>query len=83
MHGHKNIPYANPLFSGIIMSSPPILHINTIRVKFLIDCKSSICRLLGLKFVWMRVKILYGEVTTNKMDRLSVAFDHHPPYAYV
>jgi len=22
MHGHKNIPYANPLFSGIIMSSP-------------------------------------------------------------
>jgi len=22
MHGHKNIPFANPLFSGIIMSSP-------------------------------------------------------------
>jgi len=22
MHGHKNIPPANPLFSGIIMSSP-------------------------------------------------------------
>ena len=22
MHGHKNIPSANPLFSGIIMSSP-------------------------------------------------------------
>jgi len=32
MHGHKNIPSANPLFSGIIMSSP-ILHISTIRVK--------------------------------------------------
>jgi len=22
MYGHKNIPSANPLFSGIIMSSP-------------------------------------------------------------
>jgi len=22
MHGHKNIPSANPLFSSIIMSSP-------------------------------------------------------------
>jgi len=22
MHGHKNIPSTNPLFSGIIMSSP-------------------------------------------------------------
>jgi len=22
MHGHKNIPSANPLFCGIIMSSP-------------------------------------------------------------
>jgi len=22
MHGHKNIPSANPLFSGVIMSSP-------------------------------------------------------------
>jgi len=22
MHGHKNIPSANPLYSGIIMSSP-------------------------------------------------------------
>jgi len=22
MHGHKNIPSANPLFSGIIMCSP-------------------------------------------------------------
>jgi len=22
MHGHKNIPSANPLFAGIIMSSP-------------------------------------------------------------
>jgi len=22
MHGHKNIPSANPLFSGIIVSSP-------------------------------------------------------------
>jgi len=22
MHGHKNIPSANPLFSGIIISSP-------------------------------------------------------------
>jgi len=22
MHGHKNMPSANPLFSGIIMSSP-------------------------------------------------------------
>jgi len=22
MHGHKNIPSANPLFSGIIMTSP-------------------------------------------------------------
>jgi len=22
MHGHKNIPSAKPLFSGIIMSSP-------------------------------------------------------------
>jgi len=22
MHGHKSIPSANPLFSGIIMSSP-------------------------------------------------------------
>jgi len=22
MHGHKNIPFANPLFAGIIMSSP-------------------------------------------------------------
>jgi len=22
MHGHKNIPSANPLFSGIIMSPP-------------------------------------------------------------
>jgi len=22
MHGHKNIPSANPLFSGIITSSP-------------------------------------------------------------
>jgi len=22
MHGHENIPSANPLFSGIIMSSP-------------------------------------------------------------
>jgi len=22
MHSHKNIPSANPLFSGIIMSSP-------------------------------------------------------------
>jgi len=22
MHGHKNVPSANPLFSGIIMSSP-------------------------------------------------------------
>jgi len=22
MHGHKNIPSANPLLSGIIMSSP-------------------------------------------------------------
>jgi len=22
MHGHKNIPSANPLFSGIIMNSP-------------------------------------------------------------
>jgi len=22
MHGHKNIPSANPLFSGIIMISP-------------------------------------------------------------
>jgi len=22
MHGHKNIPSVNPLFSGIIMSSP-------------------------------------------------------------
>jgi len=22
MHGHKNIPSANPLFSGIILSSP-------------------------------------------------------------
>jgi len=22
MHGYKNIPSANPLFSGIIMSSP-------------------------------------------------------------
>jgi len=22
MHGHKNTPSANPLFSGIIMSSP-------------------------------------------------------------
>jgi len=22
MHGHKNIPSANPLFSAIIMSSP-------------------------------------------------------------
>jgi len=22
MHGHKNIPSANPLFSGTIMSSP-------------------------------------------------------------
>jgi len=22
MHGHKNIPSANPLFSGILMSSP-------------------------------------------------------------
>jgi len=26
MHGHKNIPSANPLFSGIIMSSPYSLH---------------------------------------------------------
>ena len=32
MHGHKNIPSANPLFSGIIMTHP-ILHISTIRVK--------------------------------------------------
>jgi len=32
MHGHKNIPSANPLFSGIIMSSP-YSHISTIRVK--------------------------------------------------
>ena len=32
MHGHKNIPSANPLFSGIIMAHP-ILHISTIRVK--------------------------------------------------
>jgi len=22
MHGHRNIPSANPLFAGIIMSSP-------------------------------------------------------------
>jgi len=22
MHGHKNVPSANPLFAGIIMSSP-------------------------------------------------------------
>jgi len=22
MHGHKNIPSANPLFAGIIMSAP-------------------------------------------------------------
>jgi len=22
MHGHKNIPSANPIFAGIIMSSP-------------------------------------------------------------
>ena len=33
MHGHKNIPSANPLFSGIIMSSPHILHVSRIRVK--------------------------------------------------
>jgi len=26
MHGHKNIPSANPLFSGIIMSSPYSRH---------------------------------------------------------
>jgi len=26
MHGHKNIPSANPLFSGIIMSSPYFPH---------------------------------------------------------
>jgi len=26
MHGHKNIPSANPLFSGIIMSSPSSPH---------------------------------------------------------
>jgi len=26
MHGHKNIPSANPLFSGIIMSSPNSPH---------------------------------------------------------
>jgi len=26
MHGHKNIPSANPLFSGIIMSSPYSAH---------------------------------------------------------
>jgi len=26
MHGHKNIPSANPLFSGIIMSSPYSSH---------------------------------------------------------
>ena len=31
MHGHKNIPSANPLFAGIIMSSPYSPH-NTIRV---------------------------------------------------
>ena len=32
IHGHKNIPSANPLFSGIIIAHP-ILHISTIRVK--------------------------------------------------
>jgi len=26
MHDHKNIPSANPLFSGIIMSSPYSSH---------------------------------------------------------
>jgi len=26
MHGHRNIPSANPLFSGIIMSSPYSQH---------------------------------------------------------
>jgi len=26
MHGHKNIPSANPLFAGIIMSSPYSTH---------------------------------------------------------
>ena len=35
MHGHKNIPSANPLFSGIIISSP-YLHISTIRVNWLV-----------------------------------------------
>ena len=32
MRGHKNIPSANPLFSGIIMAHP-ILHFSKIRVK--------------------------------------------------
>ena len=33
MHGHKNILSANPLFSGIIMSSP-FLDISRIRVNY-------------------------------------------------
>ena len=32
MHGYKNIESANPLFSGIIMSSP-YFHVSGIRVK--------------------------------------------------
>jgi len=36
MHGHKNIPPANPIFSGIIMSSP-YSHISKIRVKVYAD----------------------------------------------
>ena len=53
MHGHKNIPSANPLFSGIITSSPysPILHISTIRVNVITHQNiptSTLSTLLGI-----------------------------------
>ena len=41
MHGHKNIPSANPLFSSIIMSHP-ILHISTIRVKSRLQIRDAL-----------------------------------------
>ena len=38
MQGHKNIPSANPLFSGIIIAHP-ILHVSRIRVKPFLNTK--------------------------------------------
>jgi len=66
MHGQKNIPSANPLFSGITRVHP-ILHVSKIRVKiiwFLISCMSS----MSLARVESFINYSYILAVSNRLE---------------